>query len=168
MRIPRQQLESALSILEANGGKDEASDFCKAISALMKEMDDRTYASIIDEEAYIAGAWKREDIADALQSRNIPATDENIDAVIGGLDLEALEDRSPGLNEIYDTIDSLFSFREYTVLIPVTGRYAATVTAKSEAEAVRLANEMCESADFGDLEDIDWEDGKIAGVRHIN
>lgn len=57
--------------------------------------------------------------------------------------------------------------KEYTVKIAVTGSYSAIVTARNADEAIAKANEICGDADFGELKDIDWEDGKITGVRRI-
>lgn len=50
---------------------------------------------------------------------------------------------------------------EYEVSIPVTGYFRVRVKASSEDDAQAKASEQCSEADFGPLEDIDWEEGKV-------
>ena len=57
--------------------------------------------------------------------------------------------------------------KEYEVTIRVTGKFTTRVTVDSEAEAIAMANDQCSDADFGPLQDIDWEDGKITEVHHV-
>lgn len=46
---------------------------------------------------------------------------------------------------------------EFTVPVHVEGTLEVSVTAETPEEAARLANEQAEEADFGPLQDIDWE-----------
>lgn len=50
---------------------------------------------------------------------------------------------------------------EYEVSISVTGYFRVRVKANSEDEARINASDQCSEADFGPLEDIDWEEGKV-------
>lgn len=46
---------------------------------------------------------------------------------------------------------------KYTVRLKVTGRYFVSVDADDFEEARKKANDIASEADFGGLEDIDWE-----------
>ena len=43
----------------------------------------------------------------------------------------------------------------------VKGYFRVRVKANSEDDAQAKASEQCSEADFGPLEDIDWEEGKV-------
>ena len=45
----------------------------------------------------------------------------------------------------------------YTIPVRVTGRKEYAITAESEGEAMRIAEEKAGEDDFGELEDIDFE-----------
>lgn len=48
----------------------------------------------------------------------------------------------------------------YEISLAVNGYYRKEVTANSEDEAYTKVNDMCTNADFGELEDIDWENSR--------
>lgn len=51
--------------------------------------------------------------------------------------------------------------QEYEVTMLVTGRFRVRIRAGSPEEAERKAEYACQEADFGALEDIDWETRRI-------
>lgn len=47
--------------------------------------------------------------------------------------------------------------KDYDVRVKVTGYYETTVRARNRSDAEQEANSEVENADFGPLENIDWE-----------
>lgn len=51
--------------------------------------------------------------------------------------------------------------KKYEVTKRVTGYFRTVVEADDEAQAHAIADGLCSDADFGPLEDVDWENGSI-------